>query len=108
MRKKILRLKPFGWYYFICFVLWSDFLIIVQIISTSALISHYVGPFRTAFSHLKNDILSINLSTLSRFGILFMATPRRCDVIIAAGTLTNKMAPAFRKIYDQVIVSIPI
>ena len=27
--------------------------------------------------------------------------PRQADVIIVAGTLTNKMAPAFRKVYDQ-------
>ena len=36
-----------------------------------------------------------------RFGILFRATPRQSDVMIVAGTLTNKMAPALRKVYDQ-------
>ena len=36
-----------------------------------------------------------------RFGVIFRATPRQSDVIIVAGTLTNKMAPAFRKVYDQ-------
>ena len=36
-----------------------------------------------------------------RFGIAPRASPRQSDVIIVAGTLTNKMAPAFRKIYDQ-------
>merc|ERR1712227_678653 len=30
-----------------------------------------------------------------------MGSPRQADVIIVAGTLTNKMAPAFRKVYDQ-------
>jgi hypothetical protein len=33
---------------------------------------------------------------------VFRASPRQADVIIVAGTLTNKMAPAFRKVYDQV------
>ena len=33
---------------------------------------------------------------------MFRASPRQADVIIVAGTLTNKMAPAFRKVYDQV------
>ena len=37
-----------------------------------------------------------------RYGIVFRASPRQADVIIVAGTLTNKMAPAFRKVYDQV------
>jgi NADH dehydrogenase (ubiquinone) Fe-S protein 7 len=36
-----------------------------------------------------------------RFGIVFRATPRQSDVMIVAGTLTNKMAPALRKVYDQ-------
>jgi NADH-quinone oxidoreductase subunit B len=29
------------------------------------------------------------------------ASPRQSDVMIVAGTLTNKMAPALRKVYDQ-------
>ena len=45
-------------------------------------------------------------STLSRydfdrFGVIFRATPRQADLIIVSGTLTNKMAPALRKVYDQ-------
>lgn len=41
---------------------------------------------------------------VDRFGIVFRASPRQADVIIVAGTLTNKMAPALRKVYDQVSV----
>ena len=36
-----------------------------------------------------------------RFGIVFRPTPRHADLIIVAGTLTNKMAPALRRIYNQ-------
>ncbi|WFD23045.1 kinase that interacts with cdc31p [Malassezia equina] len=36
-----------------------------------------------------------------RLGIVFRATPRQSDIMIVAGTLTNKMAPALRKVYDQ-------
>ncbi|KAJ1660524.1 ndufs7 ubiquinone oxidoreductase subunit [Dispira simplex] len=36
-----------------------------------------------------------------RLGIVFRATPRQAEVMIVAGTLTNKMAPALRKVYDQ-------
>jgi len=36
-----------------------------------------------------------------RFGIIFRPSPRQADVMIVAGTLTNKMAPALRKVYDQ-------
>ena len=36
-----------------------------------------------------------------RFGIIFRASPRQADLMIVAGTLTLKMAPALRKIYEQ-------
>src|SRR5687768_7725259 len=38
---------------------------------------------------------------LDRFGLVFRPSPRQSDVMIVAGTLCNKMAPAFRKVYDQ-------
>ena len=36
-----------------------------------------------------------------RFGVVFRPSPRQADVMIVAGTLVNKMAPALRKVYDQ-------
>ncbi|TFY82806.1 hypothetical protein EWM64_g1207 [Hericium alpestre] len=36
-----------------------------------------------------------------RLGVVFRASPRQSDIMIVAGTLTNKMAPALRKVYDQ-------
>jgi len=39
---------------------------------------------------------------LSRFGMeILRASPRQADVMITAGTLTWKMAPQIRRIYDQ-------
>ena len=38
---------------------------------------------------------------LDRLGVVPRPSPRQSDVIIVAGTLTNKMAPAFRRVYDQ-------
>ncbi len=38
---------------------------------------------------------------IERFGFAPRASPRQSDVMIVAGTLTNKMAPALRKVYDQ-------
>src|ERR687889_98722 len=38
---------------------------------------------------------------MDRFGMLFRPSPRQSDLMIVAGTLCNKMAPAFRKVYDQ-------
>lgn len=36
-----------------------------------------------------------------RLGVVFRASPRQSDIMIVAGTLTNKMGPALRKVYDQ-------
>jgi len=38
---------------------------------------------------------------IDRFGLIFRPSPRQSDVMIVAGTLCNKMAPALRKVYDQ-------
>lgn len=38
---------------------------------------------------------------MDRFGIIFRASPRQADLIIVAGTLTNKMAPCLRRLYEQ-------
>jgi len=37
-----------------------------------------------------------------RFGIIFRASPRQADLIIVAGTVTNKIAPGLRRLYEQV------
>jgi NADH-quinone oxidoreductase subunit B len=38
---------------------------------------------------------------LDRFGVVFRPSPRQADLMIVAGTLTNKMAAPLRKVYDQ-------
>ncbi|XP_063387087.1 NADH-quinone oxidoreductase subunit B 2-like [Cydia fagiglandana] len=38
---------------------------------------------------------------MDRYGMVFRGTPRQTDVIIVAGTVTNKMAPILRKTYDM-------
>ena len=38
---------------------------------------------------------------MDRFGIMPRASPRQADLMIVAGTLTNKMGRAIRKVYDQ-------
>lgn len=38
---------------------------------------------------------------LERFGMLFRFSPRQSDLMIVAGTVTKKMAPVVKTIYDQ-------
>lgn len=40
-----------------------------------------------------------------RLGVVFRASPRQSDIMIVAGTLTNKMAPALRKGAFTLLVS---
>ncbi len=38
---------------------------------------------------------------LDRFGMFFRPSPRQSDVMIVAGTVTIKMAPLLRRLYEQ-------
>jgi NADH:ubiquinone oxidoreductase subunit B-like Fe-S oxidoreductase len=42
---------------------------------------------------------------MDRLGIIFRASPRQADVIIVAGTVTNKMSPVVRRLYEQMPTS---
>jgi NADH-quinone oxidoreductase B subunit len=38
---------------------------------------------------------------LDRLGVIFRGSPRQSDVVIIAGTVTKKMVPVIRRVYDQ-------
>ncbi len=38
---------------------------------------------------------------LDRLGVIFRGSPRQADFVIVAGTVTKKMAPIVRRVYDQ-------
>jgi NADH-quinone oxidoreductase B subunit len=38
---------------------------------------------------------------LDRFGLIYRGTPRQSDLMIVSGTVTKKMAPVLRQLYDQ-------
>ncbi len=41
------------------------------------------------------------LDTLERWGMLFRFSPRQSDVMIVAGTVTKKMAPVIKAVWEQ-------
>src|SRR5687767_4904456 len=52
-----------------------------------------------AIEMISSSMARFDLS--ERFGMLFRSSPRQADLMIVAGTVTKKMAPVVRTLYDQ-------
>lgn len=66
--------------------------------------SNSVWPLTYGTSCCAIEMMSVGMSKfdISRFGSeVFRATPRQADLIITAGTITRKMAPALIRLYQQ-------
>ena len=66
--------------------------------------SNSVWPLTYGTSCCAIEMMSVGMSRfdISRFGSeVFRATPRQADMIITAGTITRKMAPALVRLYEQ-------
>jgi NADH-quinone oxidoreductase subunit B len=66
--------------------------------------SNSVWPLTFGTSCCAIEMMSVGMSKfdISRFGSeVFRATPRQADMIITAGTITRKMAPALVTLYEQ-------
>lgn len=64
--------------------------------------SFYPLTFGLACCAVEMIHATVSRYDFDRFGIILRPTPRQADLIIVAGTLTYKMAPALRRIYEQV------
>lgn len=64
--------------------------------------SFYPLTFGLACCAVEMMHATVSRYDFDRFGVIFRASPRQADLIIVAGTLTYKMSPALRRIYEQV------
>ena len=39
---------------------------------------------------------------MDRFGFIFRPSPRHADFLLVSGTVTKKMSPSFKRLYNQV------
>ncbi len=61
-------------------------------------------PFATSCCGIEMMSTLSNHYDLSRFGAeVVRFSPRQCDMLLVAGTITTKMAPVLRTIYDQML-----
>ena len=73
-----------------------------NVVNWSRKFSLFQYPFVTACCGMEYMAAACSHYDISRFGAeIPRFSPRQSDVMIVAGTLTNKMAPALRKVYDQ-------
>ena len=66
--------------------------------------THSLWPMPMGLACCAIELMAVGASRfdISRFGAEVMRfSPRQSDVMIVAGTVTYKMAPALRRIYDQ-------
>ncbi len=57
--------------------------------------------FGLACCAIEMMVAGASTNDLDRFGIIFRASPRQADCMVLAGTITKKMAPVVRRVYDQ-------
>lgn len=63
-----------------------------------------VWPFSFGLACCAIEMIASSLARfdIARFGAeVFRPSPRQCDLMIVSGTITLKMAPAIKRLYDQ-------
>ena len=72
-----------------------------SILSYSQASSLWYLLFGTACCAIELMATGASRYDFDRLGMIFRASPRQSDLIIAAGTITKKMGPRLRLLYDQ-------
>jgi NADH-quinone oxidoreductase B subunit len=73
-----------------------------KIVNWSRLSSIWPTTFGLACCAIEMMAVGAAHYDFDRFGVIFRGSPRQSDCIIVAGTVTKKMAPVVRRVYDQI------
>ena len=57
--------------------------------------------FATACCGIEMMAAAASRYDFDRFGVIFRNTPRQCDLLIMCGTISRKMAPIIKRLWDQ-------
>jgi len=71
-----------------------------KLLSWGAENSLWVFPMATSCCGIEFMATAASRFDLDRIGTIARATPRHCDVMVIAGTITVKMAPRVKKLWD--------
>jgi NADH-quinone oxidoreductase subunit B len=63
--------------------------------------SLWIFPMATSCCGIEFMAAAASRVDLDRMGTIVRGTPRQCDVMVVAGTITVKMAPRVKKLWDQ-------
>ncbi len=72
-----------------------------QLLTWGATNSIWIFPMATSCCGIEFMAAAASRVDLDRMGAIMRATPRQCDVMIVAGTITVKMAPRVKRLWDQ-------
>ncbi len=72
-----------------------------QLLTWGATHSLWIFPMATSCCGIEFMAAAASRVDLDRMGAMIRGTPRQCDVMVVAGTITVKMAPRVKRLWDQ-------
>jgi NADH-quinone oxidoreductase subunit B len=72
-----------------------------ELLTWGAMNSIWIFPMATSCCGIEFMAAAASRVDLDRMGAIVRGTPRQCDVMIVAGTITVKMAPRVKRLWDQ-------
>lgn len=72
-----------------------------QLLTWGAVNSLWIFPMATSCCGIEFMAAAASRVDLDRMGAILRGTPRQCDVMLVAGTITVKMAPRVKRLWDQ-------